>query len=54
MEWTESIRKAVGYLEEHLLDFEETVEVSHEVGISWFYLQKGFRLMTGYTIAEYV
>lgn len=54
MEWTESIRKAVDYLEEHLLDFEEHAGVSDEVGISWFYLQKGFRIMTGYTIAEYV
>lgn len=33
MEWTESIRKTVDYLEEHLLDFEEIVDVSDEVGI---------------------
>ena len=54
MEWTESIRKTVDYLEEHLLDFEEIADVSDEVGISRFYLQKGFRLMTGYSMAEYV
>lgn len=54
MEWLESIRKTIQYLEEHLTDTDADSDVSREVGISSFYLQKGFSIMTGYTIAEYV
>lgn len=54
MEWTESIRKVIGYLEEHLLDVDGDFNAAAEVGISQFYLQKGFRVMTGYSMAEYV
>lgn len=54
MEWTECIRKTIQCLEQRLLDTEEELDVSGEVGVSTFYLQKGFRFMTGYTIAEYV
>lgn len=54
MEWLESIRKTIQYLEEHLLDVDDVYDVSKEVGISSFYLQKGFSIMTGYTMSEYV
>lgn len=54
MEWTESIRKAISYLEEHLLDVDGDLNAAAEVGISQFYLQKGFQVMTGYSMAEYV
>ena len=52
MEWLESIRKAIDWMEAHLL--EENVDPSRAVSISPFYLQKGFRVMTGYTLGEYV
>lgn len=54
MEWLESIRKTIQYLEDHLLDADDNYDVSKQVGISSFYLQKGFSIMTGYTMAEYV
>lgn len=53
MEWTEGIRKAIILLEKHLLDDYETEQIAKEVGISEFYLQKGFKFMTGYSMAEY-
>lgn len=54
MEWTECIKKTIQCLETHLLDGDETYHVAAEVGVSAFYLQKGFRIMTGYSMAEYV
>lgn len=54
MEWTECIKKTIQCLEAHLLDGDETYHVAAEVGVSAFYLQKGFRIMTGYSMAEYV
>lgn len=54
MEWLKSIRKAISCLEEHLLDAQEDYDVAREVGISAIYLQKGFHIMTGYSMAEYV
>ncbi len=54
MEWLKSIRKAISCLEEHLLDVDGEYDVFREVGISPLYLQKGFTIITGYTMAEYV
>ncbi|NLO86596.1 MAG: AraC family transcriptional regulator [Clostridiales bacterium] len=53
MEWTESIRHTIRYVEDRLLEPINIEELSREVGISPYYLQKGFSLMTGYSIAEY-
>ena len=54
MEWLTSIKDTINYLEEYLLTFKGAEEVSKEVNISSFYLQKGFKVLTGYTISEYV
>lgn len=54
MEWLSSIRRTIACLEEHLLDVEGEYDIYREVGISSFYLQRGFQIMTGYTMAEYV
>lgn len=54
MEWTQYIRKTISYIEEHLLDEMSMQNISDEIGISNFYLQKGFKLMAGYTISEYI
>ena len=60
MEWLSCIRKTIDILEEQLLecaglddDF-DIGKVAREVGVSAFYLQKGFAIMTGVSIAEYV
>ena len=54
MEWTTMLRKAIGYMEDHLLDEIGAGDVAEEVNISPFYLSKGFKVMTGYSIGEYV
>ena len=54
MEWVESIRTAIAYMEHHLLEEITVNDVAENVYMSPFYLQKGFKLMTGYTIGEYI
>lgn len=54
MEWLTAIRGALEYMEENLLTVESPEEVSAAVCISTMYLQQGFRIMTGFTLGEYV
>ncbi len=54
MEWLTSIRKAVDYMEKHLDDNISAQDVADQVHLSPFFLQKGFSLMTGYGIGEYI
>ncbi len=54
MEWTESIRSAIEFIENHLLEQIVAEDIANEVHISSFYLQKGFKFMTGYSIGEYI
>lgn len=54
MEWTECLRGAIQYMEAHLLDSISAEDVAGAVHISPFYLQHGFRMVTGYTLGEYL
>lgn len=54
MEWVTSLRLAIDYMEEHLLDDISAGDVADAVHISPFYLQKGFKVITGYSIGEYI
>ena len=54
MEWLTSIRKAIDYMEEHLEDNISAQDVADQVFMSSFFFQKGFSLMTGYGLGEYI
>ena len=54
MDWLESIRKSIDYMETNLLTLQGAEEVAGAVYLSQFYLQKGFKVMTGYSCAEYI
>ena len=54
MEWLTSIRTAIDYMEEHLIDNISAQDVADQVHLSPFFLQRGFSLMTGYGIGEYI
>lgn len=54
MEWLTCIRQAVDFIENHMLEEIRTEDVAKEVYISPFYLQKVFKIMTGYSIGEYI
>lgn len=54
MEWTVAVRKAVNYIEEHLKDDMGVQDVAREVYLSPIHFQKGFQVMTGYSVSEYI
>ncbi len=54
MGWMEAIAAAIQYVEDHITD-ELTVDmVADHVNISSFYFQKGFVMLCGFTISEYI
>ena len=54
MNWLDTIRSTISYIEDHLYDVKSADEIANEMYLSSFYLQKGFKLMTGYSISEYI
>ncbi|MDK2808485.1 MAG: AraC family transcriptional regulator [Clostridiales bacterium] len=54
MEWTQALKEAIAYIEDHLESDCSVEKVANAVHISPFYFQKAFKMITGYTIGEYV
>ena len=54
MEWVESLKVAVDYMEKNLLENIVADDVADAVYMSPFYFHRGFKLMTRYSIAEYI
>lgn len=54
MEWTECIRNAIRYMEDNITE-ELTIEnIARQAMISPFYFQKGFAMLCGITVGEYI
>lgn len=54
MEWTEAIGRAIEYIETNITEDITVNDIAKEVNLSPFYFQKGFSLLCGFTIAEYI
>jgi AraC family transcriptional regulator len=54
MEWMESISRAIEYIEDHITEEISIEGIARQVNISPFYFQKGFSLLCGFTIMEYI
>ena len=54
MEWLACIRKSLDFIEAHLLDDISAQDVARRVYVSPFLLQRGFSVVTGFGIAEYI
>lgn len=54
MNWVESIREVINYMEENMTDELNIEDIAKYVGISPFYLQKGFAMLCGFTVGEYI
>lgn len=54
MEWMRSISLAIGYIEDHITEEISIDSIARQVSISPFYFQKGFSLLCGFTVMEYV
>ncbi|MEE1019307.1 MAG: AraC family transcriptional regulator [Acutalibacteraceae bacterium] len=54
MEWTNVIQSAVEYIERHLEDDISAEDIADFVHMSPFYFQKGFSMLCGYSVMEYI
>ena len=54
MNWSESISRAIEYIEKNLTSDLTIEEISNYSYISSFYFQKGFSMLCGYSISEYI
>ncbi len=54
MEWLTCIRRSLEFMEEHLLDDISAQDVAAQVNMSPFFLQRGFSVIAGYGISEYI
>lgn len=54
MEWLTMIKSAIDYMEQNLDTVTGIEEIADSVHISAMYLQRGFQIITGYGIGEYL
>lgn len=54
MEWTESINRAIKYIDDNITEELTVEEIARQALISPFYFQKGFALLCGFTVGEYI
>lgn len=54
MSWIESIGEAILYIEDHITEDLSLEDIARKVGISSFYFQKGFALVCGFSLTEYI
>lgn len=54
MEWMNAIQCAIKFMEQHITEDISAEDVANHVHISSFYFQKGFSMLCGYSVMEYV
>jgi len=54
VEWTECISKAIGYIEENITEELTIKDIAKQAMVSPFYFQKGFAMLCGFTVGEYI
>lgn len=54
MEWTEAVRDAVDFMEKHIMEEITMDDVAAHVNVSPFYFHKGFSILCGYSVTEYI
>lgn len=54
MEWMKIIGDSVQFIEEHLTDDLSVDEIAKAVNVSPFYFQKGFAMLCGFSVSEYI
>lgn len=54
MGWIESIGDAIRYMEEHITEELDVEEIAGRTYLSPFYFQKGFSMLCGFTVGEYI
>lgn len=54
MGWLEGIGEAIGYIEENITEEITIEEIAKKAYMSSFYFQRGFSMLCGFTVGEYI
>lgn len=54
MDWAKAIGNAITYIEDNITEDLTVGRIAGEVNLSAFYFQKGFSMLCGYTVGEYI
>ena len=54
MSWLEDITSSIKYIEGHLTDELTLEKIAAKINLSPFYFQKGFSILCGITVSEYI
>ena len=54
MEWMAIIGSSIQYIEDHITEDITVNNIAKSVGVSSFYFQKGFAMLCGFTVSEYI
>src|SRR5574344_1348696 len=54
MEWMEILGNSIQYMEDHITENITVEDVAKGVGVSSFYFQKGFAMLCGFSVSEYI
>lgn len=54
MDWLETVRRAVDFIESHLTEDITAADAARAVFLSPFYFSRGFAAISGYTVGEYI
>ncbi len=54
MEWSESISRAIDYIESHIKEELTIADIARQALVSPYYFQKGFSMLCGFTVGEYI
>lgn len=54
MNWIQAIENAITFIEENITEDLTASRIAKEENLSPFYFQKGFSMLCGYTVGEYI
>lgn len=54
MDWIKAIEDAVNYIEDNLSEELTVAGIAKEIAVSPFYFQKGFSLLCGFSVSDYI
>lgn len=54
MKWIEGIGEAIQYIEENITEEMLIEDIAKKAFVSPFYFQKGFAMLCGFTVGEYI
>ena len=54
MNWIDGMSKAIRYIEDNLTEDIAVEDIAKQIGVSSFYFQRAFAILSGFTVGEYI